>query len=66
MVVTFIALLEMVKLGEAVIAQGEVFGDIEILAGQPHDAATPEPGTGDAPAATGEPERAPVESDPGA
>jgi len=66
MVVTFIALLEMVKLGEAVIAQGEVFGDIEILAGEPHDAATPEPSTGDAPAATGEPERAPVESDPGA
>jgi len=43
--------------------QGEVFGEIEIHAGEPHDAEPAEPGTGAAPAATGESERAPVESD---
>ena len=31
MIVTFIALLEMIKLGQAVAAQAEAFGDIEIV-----------------------------------
>ena len=35
MVVTFIALLELVKLGEALIAQSETFGDISIVASEP-------------------------------
>jgi len=35
MVVTFIALLELIKLGEALVVQHETFGDITIVAGEP-------------------------------
>ena len=37
MVVTFIALLELIKLGEALIVQEETFGDIMIVASEPGD-----------------------------
>jgi segregation and condensation protein A len=45
MVVTFIALLELVKLGEALVVQGETFGDISIVASEPgeSDRASVEP-----------------------
>ena len=35
MVVTFIALLELIKLGEALVVQNETFGDISIVASEP-------------------------------
>jgi len=35
MVVTFIALLELIKLGAALVVQHETFGDITIVAGEP-------------------------------
>ena len=49
MIVTFIALLELIKLGEALVVQHDIFGEIMIVAGE-----------------RGEPDRASVESAPGA
>jgi segregation and condensation protein A len=47
MIVTFIALLELIKLGEALVVQQDTFGDIIIVAGSP----------GENPRATAEPAR---------
>jgi segregation and condensation protein A len=43
MIVTFIALLELIKLGQALVVQAEVFGDIQIVARTPEGSETHAP-----------------------
>ncbi len=69
-VVTFLAMLELIRLGQLAAVQGEAFGEIEITRAEPRVApaspadAAPAPAEGQLPAPVPEPDSAPV-SEPG-